>query len=283
MPLLVEEQVLMCRLLLDRLRPGDLVLDVGTGSGVFGIWAAKKRKCRVVGIDVSKRALKFTAANAKKNGVRIVKQLEKIGKGEIFLIHCSFEDFVRKHGAFGQQFDIVFLNPPFNPTCPVIKPALHADAGPYAQRPFKSQIKLVPKVQKVSGYCLGYQMSYDVREGEIQAIDLIRNAYRDKCRITYANVLNDEKSINAEHFLVSQYSSFLAHDNDVSTIVKRYIKKVGGKGQCFSLIYYEVSKENSVVLEPPIEVSICALPPKTWQDRIWLHKCIVDHSSLMPR
>lgn len=269
----------MCRLMLDRLGPDDLVLDVGVGSGVLGIWAAKKRRCRVVGIDVSRRAVRFTADNAEKNDIRRVAQPQKLRGGDICLFCCSFEDFVRKQRAFLLQFDMVFLNPPFNPTCPLITPALHANAGPDAQRPFKSQIALVPRIQKNGGYCIGYQMSYDPCDGKSQALSMVRQAYGGRCRIAYANVLRDSRSIAVEAFLREQYSTLLAEGGRRGTSVERYIKRVGGKGECFSLIYYEVRKEDSVVPEMPVEVSVSALPSKTWRDRIWLHRCIAEHSA----
>src|SRR4051812_24008593 len=64
LPILEEEQVFMCRMMTPQLRahPGALVLDIGTGSGVFAIQAAKLG-CRVVAIDVSSRALRYARHN----------------------------------------------------------------------------------------------------------------------------------------------------------------------------------------------------------------------------
>jgi release factor glutamine methyltransferase len=49
-------------------RPGDRVLDMGTGSGVNGILAAT-RGARVVAVDVNPYALDAARANADRNGV----------------------------------------------------------------------------------------------------------------------------------------------------------------------------------------------------------------------
>ena len=52
-------------------RPGMNVLDVGCGSGVLGILAARLGATRVVAIDVSEAAVEATSANAKRNGVTL--------------------------------------------------------------------------------------------------------------------------------------------------------------------------------------------------------------------
>jgi len=276
MPLLEEEQVLMCRLMLGKLKPGDLVLDVGTGSGVLGLWAALKCGCRVIGIDISERALYFARVNAAKNGVDVADNFNDLNNGEIHFLHSSFEDFVQVQPDLSGKFDVVLLNPPFNPTCPIVSPALHASAGMDAQKPFKSQIKLVPGILRVGGCCIGYQMSYDVRVGEVKALDVIRRAYDNRCSISFANVLSDSLSIDAEYFLRNQYASFIAQPGNIRSAVEKYIHEVAGKGQCFSLIYYEAKKEEAVVSKPPLEIKIAGLPNKGWNDRIWLHQRIVE-------
>lgn len=49
--------------------PGDLVLDVGTGSGILAIGAAKLGARRVLGIDVDPNCVEVVHANAELNGV----------------------------------------------------------------------------------------------------------------------------------------------------------------------------------------------------------------------
>lgn len=54
----------------DRLvRPGDRVLDVGCGSGVLGIIAARRGASGVVATDIASEAVVATEDNARRNGV----------------------------------------------------------------------------------------------------------------------------------------------------------------------------------------------------------------------
>ena len=53
----------------DTLRPGETVLDVGTGSGILAIAAAKLGASKVVALDVDRLATKTARDNAGRNGV----------------------------------------------------------------------------------------------------------------------------------------------------------------------------------------------------------------------
>jgi len=60
--------------LLQELEPGSL-LDIGCGSGVLSIAAAKLGFAPVLGIDVDEAAVEATAANARVNGVEVETRL----------------------------------------------------------------------------------------------------------------------------------------------------------------------------------------------------------------
>jgi ribosomal protein L11 methyltransferase len=64
--------ILSLRLLHELLWPGATVLDVGCGSGVLGIAAARLGAPYVVAVDVSPAAVEATRANAERNGVGAV-------------------------------------------------------------------------------------------------------------------------------------------------------------------------------------------------------------------
>jgi len=81
-----------------RVAPGESVLDVGTGSGVIGIFACYRGASRVVGVDVNPAAIQSATHNVRMHG---------------------FDDTmtVRQSDLFealgDEQFDVVTANLPF--------------------------------------------------------------------------------------------------------------------------------------------------------------------------
>ena len=68
----------MCMAELDRLvKPGMSVLDVGTGSGILTIAAAKLGASRVYALDVDPVAVKAARANVRENALRHTVRLEE--------------------------------------------------------------------------------------------------------------------------------------------------------------------------------------------------------------
>ncbi len=55
----------------DLVRPGDHVLDVGTGSGILAIAAAKMGAGHVVALDIQREAVDTARANAQRNGIEL--------------------------------------------------------------------------------------------------------------------------------------------------------------------------------------------------------------------
>ena len=70
----------------DELRPGDRVLDVGTGSGILAIAAALLGARAVDGVDIEPVAVRSARENAHRNGVGAVVRIEQgsVGAGEPF-------------------------------------------------------------------------------------------------------------------------------------------------------------------------------------------------------
>jgi release factor glutamine methyltransferase len=87
---------LLGRAVLDEVRAGDRVLDMGTGSGVNAILAAR-RSDNVTGVDVNPFAIAAAMANAERNGVA----------GRIRFFESDL--FERVDGPF----DMIVFDPPF--------------------------------------------------------------------------------------------------------------------------------------------------------------------------
>ena len=86
---------LCLRALEERLRPGDAALDLGCGSGILAVAAAKLGARRVLALDVDPQAVKATRENAAANGVS---GIVEVREGTL------------PEGARGQRFDLVVAN-----------------------------------------------------------------------------------------------------------------------------------------------------------------------------
>lgn len=81
-----------------RIEPGEHVLDVGTGSGVIGLFACYKGAGRVVGVDINPAAVQSATHNARMHGFADTMQVVR-------------SDLFEALGA--QQFDVITANLPF--------------------------------------------------------------------------------------------------------------------------------------------------------------------------
>lgn len=85
---------LLGRAVIDEVRPGERVLDMGTGSGVNAILAARAG-AEVVGVDLNPAAVEAARANADRNGV-----VAEFAVSDVF-------------SAVEGDFDLVVIDPPF--------------------------------------------------------------------------------------------------------------------------------------------------------------------------
>jgi methylase of polypeptide subunit release factors len=76
-------------------RPGDAVLDVGTGSGIIAICLAKSGR-EVAAVDLSRTAVRTARANGTRNGAAF---------------ECYQSDLLSNVGG---RFDLIAFNPPYN-------------------------------------------------------------------------------------------------------------------------------------------------------------------------
>lgn len=83
------------------IRPGDRVLDLGCGSGLLSLVAARLGGERVVAVDIDPRALESTVENARLNGL----------SDRIEVRAGSWFETVRT----GERFDVIIASPPQTP------------------------------------------------------------------------------------------------------------------------------------------------------------------------
>lgn len=81
-----------------KVSPGESVLDVGTGSGLIGIFACYKGAGKVLGVDINPAALQSATHNAQAHGFADIMQVRQSNLFE----------------ALGdEQFDVITANLPF--------------------------------------------------------------------------------------------------------------------------------------------------------------------------
>jgi release factor glutamine methyltransferase len=101
-PALFRTSVALVRQLRGRVYPGMTVLDLGSGSGIGAVFAAR-HGAMVTAVDIAEPAVRCARMNALLNG-------------------CDREVTVRRGDLFtpvnGERFDLVLFNPPFFPGQP---------------------------------------------------------------------------------------------------------------------------------------------------------------------
>jgi SAM-dependent methyltransferase len=114
---LTLEQIFLVRSM--DVHKGDHVLELCLGSGVNAIAAARRGAARIVGVDVSERALAFAVANAALNLSR------ERGEPPLEALHGSLFAPI----PAGDRFNLILVNPPFELVPPNTQYYLHSHGG----------------------------------------------------------------------------------------------------------------------------------------------------------
>lgn len=222
-------------------------LDVGCGSGVFGLLMAKHFNARVTAIDKSKRAVDFAKKNAILNGLELQVQ----------------------HGVYSQSSvpersaKVIGLYPPYHiyPSSVEEKIPQHARGGSDGQGEFKNQLTIADYHLAENGILFFNQMCLGDEFGP-RFLRYIPQLITGDPSIVYTNVL---PSISTLEFLESVYQG-------------KYSSFVDEVSSQNPLIYYNVG----IVKRDGNGTSVCVehnidLKGRTWKDRIKLHREIARH------
>jgi SAM-dependent methyltransferase len=296
LPVLEEEQIFVCRQMYLRFEQAlkdkqDVwVLDVGTGNGVFAIWAAKKWKCKVVAIDINPRALMIAEKNASKNDITVCysrEELEKIAREKetgVILLECIKFDIAFRE-KYPHKFDLVFLSPSYTPIIDKkLLPPLYDTLGGDGQKSFQDQISLVPKILKEDGCCIGHQMTPVGSDKKMTALTKIQETFKEPWKVRYTHILDQpEELYSSREFLKKVYQFYLCPQESCNNLsrsrsINGSIKEFSKTNHYLAFLYYEVSIEEGKELI----FRRYRVPKKNWDHRIKMHRAVVensDHSS----
>ena len=115
------------------------VLEVGVGSGVLSIGAARAGAKKVTALEINPRAKNTAGFNIVMNGLE-----DRIS------ILDGHSDVFRP--VANQKFDYIFSNPPFEPTPPDQEFFYHSAAGPFGLDFIETMLQGVNDILKPSGH-----------------------------------------------------------------------------------------------------------------------------------
>lgn len=157
-----------------RVRQGEEVLDVGTGSGVIAIDAAYKGAKRVIALDINEGAIRSTQRNAQ-------------------LHRCADRVDVRLSDVFHalkpeESFDVITANLPFRnkPATDVVEAAVW-DTDFRFHREFFTNVQ---KYLKPDGRVYLAQANFG---GVEEALELAKRAGLESCLLGYTAMASDEE------------------------------------------------------------------------------------------
>lgn len=224
-------------------------LDVGTGSGIFGILMAKHHGAKIVSIDKSPRAIEQAHANAAANGVELTLKRERYAL-----------DSVPERSA-----KVIGLYPPYHlyPESIADRIPQHARGGSDGQAEFRNQLAIANHHLADQGVIFFNQMCLGSESGP-EFIRYIPEFIEGNPSITYTNVL---APMATREFLEGVYQG-------------RHADYVEATSTRSPLVYYTVGLirrdgKGEVTVQP----HAINLKGRTWQDRIELHRQIASHET----
>ena len=270
LPCIEDEQVLFCRTFRAILQAEDIAaagktaIDLGTGSGVFALYAAKLRM-NVTGVDCCQRSIQFADYNER-----------MARKHDPAMGACQFTQVRHWNDLLttsSDPADFVFLNAPFSPQASSVILPKCAHGGLLGQDAFRSALPLAHGLLREEGRLFAVQLLLTDSRGRPQ-IDLVAEtgSHQKWSRIRIFPIL-DTPTIPASDFLRQQYRSF-----DRQAV----LNPADAEGKYFSYVFIEFTKDPGSAVSPRIDIN-CKLPLQnvpswTWPERASWHRAVFENT-----
>lgn len=193
----------------------DYILDLCTGCGIQAILASRHGK-RVVGTDISSRAINYSKFNALLNDVKNV----EFKLGDLY-------DPVKS-----EKFDLILTNPPFVATSGASK--LYRDGGERGDRVLNRILSELPQHLKRDGYCQIITLL-----SEFDSVSHEESLRRFSLKGAYNTLILTLNEMSPYQLALAQYKLYLENYEDYRKRVIQYLdflQKIGLKKTELSLV-----------------------------------------------
>lgn len=190
-PIFDDESVLLAKWI--NVSPNDLVLDLGTGSGIMALAAAQQGAKKVVATDINHNASKYLDLNISLNGF----------SDRIEYIHSDVFDQLD-----GEHWDLIASNPPFVPVPKNHKYFVHSDGGQFGTSIIERILESIECRLSSSGQLfllalsLGGNMGWRVQSLLSKEIQLSKTKQRHLMEAVYKKHLTNLKRFT-DHFSIA--------------------------------------------------------------------------------
>ncbi len=225
-------------------------LDVGCGSGFWGVMLRKHFNCSVIALDKLERAVRLCRENAKLNNVTL------------HVVHSTYEQWAQGHS----KAKIIGLYPPYHIYPPATEDMIpfHARGGSNGTEEFYSQLKISSDVLVEDGMVIFNMMSIGDEAGP-EYVKRYKELLGRNASLSYTNIF---QPLDTSYFLRKLYG-------------RNHMEFQVRIAQGFPKIYYTIgtitNDNRGQVTCEPLKID---LTTRSWADRIALHKEINSHVSL---
>jgi release factor glutamine methyltransferase len=219
-PMHAEQQFFLEELQREKVARAE-VLEIGLGSGVLSIGAAKAGATRVTALEINPRAKNHAGFNIMVNGV----------EDRIVITDGDRQNIFKP--VIGRQFDYIMSNPPFEPTPPGLDNFYHSDAGLYGMDFLENIFKGLDEHLSAHGHAQFVTAAPGDAQGPFMLVDSVKKYLPGQTTIIVNSV-----PITFAHMAKTFAVGSLASPDQVQNLL-RIAEKDGVTHEYLCVIHYE--------------------------------------------